>query len=162
MKREGQLYLLIGLIVAALVFFQFNPLAKRSEKFVTEVKKVGEFNHLSVNVNCNIFFVEGEEQGIVYEGPASMVKKIRIDIQKGCISINQTGFALNDFLFGWIYPKAGEQLNVYVVIRDINSLETGDLSENILPCSSGGENRILYSSAVNHMAFKISYNNPKS
>jgi hypothetical protein len=162
MKREGQLYLLIGLIAAALVFFQFNPLVRRSEKFVTEVKKVGEFNHLSVNVKCNIFFVEGEEQGIVYEGPASMVKKIRIDIQKGCISINKTGFALNDFLFGWIHPERNDQLNVYVVIRDINSLDATELSENILPCSPGGENRILYSSAVNHIAFKFYNNNLKS
>jgi hypothetical protein len=159
MKREGHIYLVIGLIVATLVFLQYNPFFKHSEKFVTEVKQVGEFKHLMVNVNCNIFFVEGEQQGIVYEGPANLVKNIQIDIQKDCISINRKGFTLNNLLFGWMHVKPGKQLNVYVVIRDMNSLEVDDLDGKVLSSNSTAGKAVLFAAMIDHMTFYLHNNN---
>lgn len=161
MKREGHIYLVLGMIVAALVFLQYNPFYKPGEKIVTEVKKIDEFNHLMVNVNCNIFFVEGEQQGIVYEGPASVVKNIRIDVQKDYISINKKDITLYNVLFGWIHARTGNRLNVYVVIRDMNSLEIGDISGKILSCTSGsgGGSPVLYTATVNQMTFYLHNNN---
>ena len=143
MKREGHFYLLIGLVVAALVFFQFNPVMAPSGKLVSEVKKIDEFKQLLVNVKCNIYFVEGENQGIVYEGPQRLVKNIKINVDKECITISKAKSGLTGILIGWIDTSLSKPLNVYIVVRDIKSIEMADspkmiLSENLK------NNRIIF------------------
>ncbi len=132
MKREGHLYLLIGLIAGVLVFFQFNPFITGNENLVSKVKKVDEFKQLLVNVKCNIYFIEGEDQGIVYEGPASMVKNIRITVDQGCITIDRASSNLKGLFFGWMNRKFVNPVNIYIVVHDIHSLETGNTTKMIV------------------------------
>ena len=67
MKREGLIYILVGMVVSALMFLQDNPFSAPDKNFVTEVKQFPGFNRIQLDIRCNIFLLEGEKHGIVYE-----------------------------------------------------------------------------------------------
>lgn len=154
MKREGHLYLLIGLIVTILVSFQFNPFKEGTGQPVSKVKKIDNFRQLMVNVKCNIYFIKGEEQGIVYEGPARLVNNINIDINKEVVTINKTNTNFRDFLFGWLYPSAGKRLNIYIVVHDLNALETGGKAKISIPPNSRNM-QVVYSVDKGYRIFQL-------
>ncbi len=142
MKREGQLYIAIGLLAVALVFIQFNPFIQIKQPSLTQVKKIGEFRQLSVNLNCNVFLVQGDAQSIVYEGPSRIIKKIRIDIDHDRVTIHREKESWKGFLFGWLDKQQGKEVNIYVVVKDIHGIEldrnkntrfTGNRFGNIYP-----------------------------
>jgi hypothetical protein len=129
MKREGHLYLLIGLVVSALVFMQFNPFTRNRNKIISEVKEISGISRLLLDVQCNIFFVEGDHPGIIYEGPESLVRSIKMDVNKGIVTIKNSQGGLISILSNWINPQNSKLLNIYVVVKDISSIEIGDLLE---------------------------------
>jgi len=130
MKREGHIYILVSLFVAVLLFSQYNPFRTSPEKIVSEVKQVSGFSRLILDVNCNIFFVEGENPGIVYEGPGKVIKNIRIDVKEGCVTIRNKNKNIANIFDGWLNPGKTELLNIYVVVKDISAIEIDDLLKN--------------------------------
>jgi hypothetical protein len=129
-KREGHIYLLIGLIIAGLLFFQYNPFNASAEKPVSEVRPLSGFSRMLLDVNCNIFFVEGDNPGIVYEGPEKLVRNLNIDVKEGCLIISNKHKNLSNIFKGWLYPGQTELLNIYVVVKDINTIDIRDLIKN--------------------------------
>lgn len=104
MKREGQYYLLIGLLVCALAFLQFNPFKKERLAVVSDVKKITEIDQLIIKMKCNVFFIEGDEQSIVYEAPARLIEKIRIDNNKGFVTIGMEKKGIVARLWEYFHP----------------------------------------------------------
>jgi hypothetical protein len=130
MKREGVLYLLIGVVISSLILFQYFPLSKQRSRLVSEVRQVEQFNRIRLGVKCNIFFVEGDQQSIVYEGPSRLVKDIRVEVRNGTVEISKTGPGPLHMLADWLMPGGPQLLNIYVVVKDIRAVKIDSLLEN--------------------------------
>ncbi|HLF33546.1 MAG TPA: DUF2807 domain-containing protein [Cyclobacteriaceae bacterium] len=127
MKREGHIYLLIGLMATALIFHQYNPFKYRREKLYTEVRQIEKFNKLFLDIQCNIFIVEGERPGIVYEGSKRLLRNIEIEVKEGCVFIRNNKEAVWNALSGIFTLGSPQLLNIYVVVRDIDSVDIEEL-----------------------------------
>lgn len=137
MKREGQYYLLIGLLVCALAFLQFNPFKKERLAVVSDVKKITEIDQLIIKMKCNVFFIEGDEQSIVYEAPARLIEKIRIDNNKGFVTIGMEKKGIVARLWEYFHPVSDNRINIYVIVRNIKAIQVGDLLKKASSCNTG-------------------------
>ena len=130
MKREGVLYLLIGVVISSLILFQYFPLNKSRNRLVSEVTPVDQFSRILLGVKCNIFFVEGDQQSIVYEGPSALVKNIKVEVKNGTVEIRKTSAGPLSLIADWLIPGAPQLLNIYVVVKDIRAVKIDSLLEN--------------------------------
>lgn len=131
MKKELIYYSLLIAVIAVLLFFETN-LFNDNTQFISKVVDVESFEKLDIDLDCNIYVSLGEEQKVVFEGPAKYLDKVQTNLDNGVlkISCSKPGFFAE--LFDNKSDKTGE-VNIYVKLTDADQLimpKKGNLISN--------------------------------
>jgi len=131
MKKEFIYYSVLTLVIALLLFFETN-LFNDNTKFVSKVVEVEEFQKLDIDLDCNIYVSLGEEQKVVFEGPAKYLSKVETRLENGVLTI----FCKKPGLFAELFnysTENPESVNIYVKLTDSDQLimpKKGNLISN--------------------------------
>lgn len=131
MKKELIYYSLLTLVIALLLFFETN-LFNDNTDFVSKVIEVEAFEKLDIDIDCNIYVSLGDEQKVVFEGPANYLKKVETHMENGVLKISCKKPGMLAELFG-ADGKGSESVNVYIKLTNANQLimpEKGNLISN--------------------------------
>ena len=79
MKKEIIYYSILTLAIALLLVFETNLFSEES-KYVSKVVEVEEFERLDIDLDCDIYVSLGEEQKVVFEGPASFLDQVETQL----------------------------------------------------------------------------------
>ena len=131
MKRELIYYSILTLVIAALLFFETDLLRLKSQQS-TRVIDIESFEKLDIDVECNIFVSLGDEQKVVFEGPAQLLQRVQTEMNDGVLTITERSPGFFAQLFG-VQPAEHEDLNVYINLTNTDQLiapKKGNLISN--------------------------------
>lgn len=126
MKWEIQTYTGISLLIICLFIYHSNLFKIKNEKPISEVQILESFNQLHVDLECNIYLVEGEAQRILVEGPTNKLKKIVTINNEGSITIRQNGKELISTFFNF-FDTNKYHINIYISVNNLDNF-------TIIPC----------------------------
>jgi hypothetical protein len=129
MKREILIYSILGIFTCLLIFYQFKFSFNETDETSTEIKRIKNAHQVHIDLNCNIFIVEGEEQNILFEGPEKKIQQIQTISDKGCIRITQKRDALFASIFNILHLGTNDVI-VYVTIDDLDRIRISNLDGN--------------------------------
>lgn len=131
MKWELKLYACVGLLIIVLLLLQTNFL-RTGKEFYSEVNPINSFSQLMLDIECNVFLMEGEKQHILLEGPGNRIKNIETVSNEGCILIRENGKSLISRIMGLIEPEK-DKVNIYITVNELDNinLETKDKQPEI-------------------------------
>jgi hypothetical protein len=117
MKWEFQLYTGFGLLIVVLLVLQtYFPGDK--EPPLSEVNTIDQFNQLLVDMECNVFLIEGEKQNILVEGPSEKIRNIETIYYEGCITIRENSKKILSRVMN-LFNKNPEHINIYITVNNL-------------------------------------------
>ncbi len=131
MRKELIYYSILTLIIAGLLFFETNIIGFNSEN-ITKVIKISNWEKLDIDLACNIYVSVGDEQKVVFEGPARYIERVETHLENGILKISAKEVSFFSQLFRGNSADI-ESLNVYIKITDADQLITprrGNLISN--------------------------------
>lgn len=131
MKRELIYYSILTLVIAALLFFETDLLRLKSQHS-TKVIDIESFEKLDIDLDCNIYVSLGEEQKVVFEGPAQLLQRVQTEMQNGVLTITERSPSFFAQLLG-VEPSEHNDLNVYINLTSADQLispKKGNLISN--------------------------------
>ncbi len=129
MKREIYIYSILGIITCFLIFYQFNFQIDEEESIASNIKKIKGINQLSIDIKCNVFFVEGEGEHILVEGPARKLLRIETNTHDGSVNITEHKKTLLAGIFSFLNIEEND-INIYVTIKDLDNFNFSFIDEN--------------------------------
>jgi len=130
MKREIYIYSILGIFTCFLIYYQFNFSFDKTEEITSKIKQITDINHLLIDVNCNIFLIEGDGEHILVEGPDSKIQQIQAIDCDGCIRITKSKGTFLAGLFD-IYNAKQNNINIYITINDLEDFKFSNIDENM-------------------------------
>ena len=131
MKKELIYYAILTLIIALLLFFE-TDLFRNNEAYISKVIDFESFDKLDIDLDCNIYVSLGEEQKVVFEGPAKYFNNLKTKLEDGVLKI----YCKDPGLFSsWINPgdEDTQAVNIYVKLTHTDQLilpKKGNLISN--------------------------------
>lgn len=131
MKWEIHLYSGFGLLIIMLLVIQAYFLRSEEPPY-SRVKSIDQFNQLQVDMECNIFLIEGDRQNILVEGPSEKIRDIETIYNEGCITIRENGKKLLSRFKDFIINKS-QRINIYITVNDLDDfyLDSGNHSPEV-------------------------------
>lgn len=117
MKWEFQLYSGFGLLIVILLVLQTYFPGVR-EPYFSEVNTIDQFNQLLVDMECNVFLIEGEKQNILVEGPSEKIRSIETIYHEGCITIRENSKKMLSRMMD-LFNKNPEHVNIYITVNNL-------------------------------------------
>ena len=104
-----------------------------------------DINQLLIDVNCNIFLMEGDGEYILVEGPDRKIQQIQAIDCDGCIRITENKGTFLAGLIG-IFKAQENDINIYITINDLEDIKFSNIGNklNIKYISSNCLGLILY------------------
>lgn len=136
MKKELHLYLLVCSLILIASIFQSNVFKERKKKETSNVNTLDSFRQLLVEIDCNIFVIEGENQNILIEGSSELLNAIETVNNSGCITIHRKHKSFLKSVLALLSRKHNK-INIYITVNNFDDF-------NILPVKS--QLNIKYSS----------------
>ena len=130
MKREIYIYSILGIITCFLIFYQFNFHVDEGETIASNIKKIKGINQLTIDINSNVFFVEGEGEHILVEGPAKKLERIETLIHNGSVIITEHKKTFLAGIFGFLSFEEND-INIYITVKDLDSFNFSIIDERI-------------------------------
>ena len=136
MKAELKLYCCLGFLILLILLFRINIPDGNSGSNTSLADEISTFDELLVEMNCEVFFVKGEKNRIVYEGPEKIIDNIETIHNEGSILIKKKS---NKILSGMIdfLKNRKNSLTIYISVTCLDNLE-------VIPLE--GPSKIKYSS----------------
>jgi hypothetical protein len=128
MKREIYIYSILGVFTCLLIFYQFNFKLNETGNISSKIKSITNIDQLLINVNCNIFIVEGEDQNILLEGPDRKIRQIQAVSMDDCISISREKETFPASILG-IFNLEKNDINIYITINDFDNIRISTVDE---------------------------------
>lgn len=131
MKREMIFYSILTLVIAVLLFFETDLLPLKSQQ-ATKVIDVASFEKLDIDLECNIYVSLGDQQKVVFEGPAQLLQRVKTELNNGVLTITERSPGVFAQLFG-MQPAKYDELNIYVNLTSTGQLivpKKGNLISN--------------------------------
>jgi len=129
MKREIYIYSILGIITCFLIFYQFSFQIDEEESIASSIKKISGINQLSIDIDCNIFFVEGEGEHILVEGPAKKLVRIETSIHDGSVNITEHKKTFLAGIFSFLNIEKNN-INIYITVKDLDNFNLSFIDEN--------------------------------
>ena len=85
---------------------------------------------MTIDINCNVFFVEGEGEHILVEGPAKKLEKIETLIHEGSVIITEHKKTFLAGIFSFLNFEENN-INIYITIKDLDSFNFSIIDERI-------------------------------
>jgi hypothetical protein len=128
MKREIYIYSILGILTCFLIFYQFSNNHNETEESTSKIQSISELSQLCIDVNCNVFLVEGDGQHILMEGPVKKLKHIQAISNGSCIKITKS---TSTFLAGVfrIFESKGNDINIYITLKDLDDIKFSHIDE---------------------------------
>lgn len=120
MKKELIYYSVLTLSIALLLFFETN-LFQDNTGSISKVINTDSFEKLDIDLDCNIYVSLGDEQKVVFEGPANYLNSVRTDLEDGVLKISCRKPGLLANWFNPIEEDAGA-VSVYVKLTEPDQL----------------------------------------
>ena len=149
MKKETRIYLIFSLAITGLLFLEFQyPGFGHSS---TEVQAIPDIKSVKVNLPCNIFIQQNDEQKLVIENNQSF-GPINTKIENGVLKISNSFLGTILSLINNNNPDSGN-INVYISLKDVKNLQVckfcqeyidGSINENRLNLSIKGHKALIY------------------
>jgi hypothetical protein len=130
MKREIYIYSVLGVFTCLLIYYQFNFSFDKTEKITSKIKPMTDINQLLIDVNCNIFLMEGDGEYILVEGPDSKIQQIQAIDFDGCIRITENKGTFLAGLFG-IFKAKQNDINIYITINDLEDIKFSNIGNKL-------------------------------
>lgn len=145
MKKELIYYSILTLGIALLLFFETN-LFRDNTDLVSKVVETEAFDKLDIDLECNIYVSLGDEQKVVFEGPAKYLDRVETRLENGVLKV----FCRKPGLFAELLNTDDEKegpVNVYIKLTDSDQLimpKNGNLitNESLLLFDSYGQNTL--------------------
>jgi len=131
MKKELIFYSILTAVIALLLFFE-TDLFQDKTQYISQIVKVEAFEKLDIDLDCDIFVSLGEEQKIVFEGPANYLSKVKTSLDKGVLKISCKQSGLIAKLFNK-ETQAPESVKIYIKLTNTCQLirpKKGNLISN--------------------------------
>ena len=128
MKREIYIYSILGIITCFLIFYQVNFQVDEAESIASNIKKIKGINQLSIDINCNVFFVEGDGDHILVEGPAKKLKKIQTLIHKESVIVTEHKKTFLAGIFSFLNFEENN-INIYITVKDLDNFDFSYIDE---------------------------------
>ena len=131
MKKELIYYSILTIVIALLLFFE-TDLFNDNTKFVSKIVKFEAFEKLDIDLECDIFVSLGEEQKVVFEGPANYLSKVQTIMDNGVLRISCKKPGLIANLFN-INSEESESVKIYIKLTSADQLimpKKGNLISN--------------------------------
>lgn len=129
MKREIYIYSILGLLTCFLIYYQLNFKTDEGEQVASNIKKINGINQLIIDVNCNVFLVEGEGGRILIEGPVKKIDKIKTFTQDGCVKITEYKKTFLAGIFSFLYVEEND-INIYITVKDLDNYNFSYIDES--------------------------------
>ena len=129
MKREIYIYSILGIITCFLIFYQLNLQTDDGESIASNIKKIKGINQLSIDINCNVFFVEGEGEHILVEGPAKKIDRIETSIHDGYVYITEHKKTFLAGIFSFLNFEENN-INIYITVNDLDDFNFSFIDES--------------------------------
>ncbi|HRW62756.1 MAG TPA: head GIN domain-containing protein [Bacteroidales bacterium] len=78
-----------------------------------ETRKVGDFNKISLAISANLYLTQGTACEVIIEADEDILNKIETEVENGYLKIE---------FEKWYNYRGNKDINVYVTIKDVNSL----------------------------------------
>lgn len=131
MKKELIYYSILTLGIALLLFFETN-LFRDNTDLVSKVVDTVAFDKLDIDLDCNIYVSLGDEQKVVFEGPAKYLDRVETRMENGVLKVFCRKPGLLAELLNTDDEKQGP-VNVYVKLTHADQLimpKNGNLITN--------------------------------
>ncbi len=128
MKWEFQLYTGFGLLIVILLVFQTYLLRDKEPPF-SKVNPIDQFNQLLVEMECNVFLIEGEKQNILVEGPSEKIRNIETVYYEGCITIRENSKRMLSRVMS-LFNKNPEKINIYITVNNLNDFHIDGINHS--------------------------------
>ena len=149
MKKETRIYLIFSLAITGLLFLEFQyPGFDHSS---TEVQAIPDIKSVKVNLPCNIFIQQNDEQKLIIENKQSF-NQISTKIENGVLKINNSLFGTLLHLLN-IKNKDTSNINIYISLKNIQNLQVckfcrdyidGSINQDRLNLSVKGPKALIY------------------
>jgi len=128
MKREIYIYSILGVFTCFLIFYQFSKDNDEADENTSKIQAISELSQLCIDVDCNVFLVEGDAQHILMEGPGKKLKHIKAVDNEGCIKITKN---TGTFLAGVfrIFKSKENDINIYITLKDLDDIKFSYIDE---------------------------------
>lgn len=122
MKREIYIYSILGILTCFLIYYQLNYKIDEEQRIATSIKKINGINQLTIDVNCNVFLVEGEGEHILLEGPEEKIEGIETSNQGGCVNITEHNKTFLASLFRFLNIEEND-INIYITVKELDNFD---------------------------------------
>jgi hypothetical protein len=122
MKREIYIYSILGVFTCFLIFYQFSHFQNDREENTSKIHANSDLSQLCIDVDCNVFLVEGDEQHILMEGPVNKLKHIQAIKNEDCIRITKNTSAFLAGIFNLFNSKKND-INIYITLKDLDDIK---------------------------------------
>lgn len=121
MKWELKLYAGLSFLIMVLLLLQ-TIFSGRGKEFYSEVNPINSFSQLMLDIECNVFLMEGEKQHILLEGPGNRIKNIETVKNEGCIVVREKEKRLISRIRGLIGSE-NEKINIYITVDKLDNIK---------------------------------------
>lgn len=128
MKRDIYLFSFLAIIILFLIIFQSERAKITSGVVASKISSMENVEQLLINLDCNIYIVEGEEQNILFEGPPKKISQVHTISRSGSIEIHKKGETLLAGVLE-IFDLKKADLNVYITIYDLDQIRISNVDE---------------------------------
>ncbi|MDI6643773.1 MAG: head GIN domain-containing protein [Methanobacteriaceae archaeon] len=112
---------LMGIVgILMMVVLSSGCVGSGSGNVVKEVRNVSGFNQISVDGNINVILKQGNAESVEVEAEDNIISNIKTQVTGNKLNIQQEGTSM-------IWPS--KPINVYVTVKDINSIEVSGSSK---------------------------------
>lgn len=118
MKWEFQLYTGFGFLIIILLGIQTYLLRVEEPPF-SEINRIDSFNQLLVNIECNVFLLEGDNENILVEGPSDKIRNIETIYNEGSITIEENSQKILSRVMN-LFSNNQEKINIYITVHDLD------------------------------------------
>ena len=122
MKREIYIYSILGILTCFLIYYQLNFKIDEEQRIASSIKKINGISQLTIDINCNVFIVEGEGEHILVEGPEKKINLIETSNQGGCVSITEHNKTFLASVFSFLNFEEND-INIYITVKDLNNFD---------------------------------------
>lgn len=122
MKREIYIYSILGILTCFLIFYQLNFITDEEQRTASSIKKINGISQLTIDVNCNVFLVEGAGEHILVEGPEKKIDWIETSNQGGCVKISESKKTFLASVFSFLNIEEND-INIYITVKDLDNFD---------------------------------------
>jgi len=137
MKKEFKIYGIFLVIIIGCLFFEFNSPSLNNQS-ISGISQLPAIEKIIVNIPCNIYIQESDANKIVIEQNGHFFNQVKASIEAESLTID--GNLVSSMLLSIkSYLYSPSKVNVYISLKNINSMKLCDYCELSTSGSINGE-----------------------